>query len=835
MGQVSDYVEAPFQGVSQAPHPVRLITQVESMDDSYVAIPDGWQKRPPFDYKASLAAGVDWQSNVVFEPIERAAGNTAMLLSREGGSTVLRVYETDTWTAQTMNISAAAQTYLDDSVVNPNAEMRVLTVADTTFIVNRNVVVTATSSKSDTRPFEAIIWVRASAFAREYEIIVNKKVSGTPVTTKYLTPDGSAAGHARWVDTDLVTEILDIGPPSSIPGGGSSSGTLAALAAQGFTVIREGSVLYISHPTDDFTVDTKDGQAGLAMTAVKDRIQNFSDLPKKAHLGFVVRIVQSSSGDEDDFYVKYDETAGVGTGVWQETIAPDTFLGVDPITLPIQMQFNPSTSEWDVDTAAWEQRTVGDEDLAPDPNFIGETIEDLSFWNGRLVMLYDEYSLLTAANNPWGLYPTTLSSVLDSDSFEMTSPYETTSVFRYAIPFDKRLIIFSDLAQFEITSDGVTSPTSTSINVTSQYRSAAQIKPQAANDKVYFMSDRGKRFSTVFELSVDNITNTDQAEDLGIAIPRYIPIGIDRAAVNPTEYIAVYAKSGESELFVHVFRYAEQRRVQNAWSRWHLPTGWTLGGMFFIGTQLHVLAIEATAVGNDRAHIGVADLTPGLLDAQDTATILTHLDWRLINPASGEVYDDVNDRTAITLPYAAQSNMQLVVRADDIDGPGTGGKPFGGTDLPTVYEGVVANYDSNDGDTIRYEGDWTDASYWVGFQYSAEAQASTLYVRREGGTPNRTGRLSIRKLLFDITRTGYLRFEVDIKGRPIFSREWNGGRYGDAASQYNEPLLDTTIFSVPIQSENEQYTMKWINDSPFGSRVTGYTWIGEFNPKAGSR
>lgn len=832
MPQIEDYIEAPYQGVSQAPQAVRLPTQATAIDDSLVALPDGWQKRPPFTYKASLSASVSWAANTLFDSIELAAGNRTIQLSREASVTALRIYDNADFSEDTVNITTAAQTYLNTGVTDPVNDLRVQTVADTTFIVNRKVQVATVGTTAAARPFEALIWVRASAFGRTYTVTVNKKVSGTPVTATYKTPDGSTSSSTEFIDTAVIADILDDGPAGVIPDNGSASGTLTTLTGQGFTVTRVGSVIYISHPTDDFTVDVEDGQSGTAMIAVKDRIQSFGDLPQRSVNGFTVRVVQSSGTDDDDFFVRYEETEGEGTGVWQETIAPGANLGVDPTTLPVTAQRDPGTGEWNVDTGDWKGRTVGDADLAPDPNFIGEVIEDLSFWKGRLVLLYDEYAMLSSAQDPFAFYPSTLATALDSDPIEKVSPFDKTSTFRYALPFDQKLIIFSDLAQFEITAGGDVSALTTDIDTIGQYRPAQQIAPVGANDKGYFVADRGRKFSTIFELQVDQVTDTDRADDLGIAIPRYIPQGVDRSAVNPTEYLAVYGKSGDNAMYVHVFRYDGAERVQNAYSRWFLPTGWQLGGMYFIGSELHVLAIEPVDGGNNRAHVGICDLTPGLLDEEDTATILTHLDWRVSNEDLVEAYDNVNDRTSVTLPYDVTTDQQLVVRADDVSGPGTGGRPFGGTTLPDVSEGVVADFDSLTGQTARFEGDWTNASYWTGIKYNARCVQSTIYPRGPNGTPTRSNRVSIRRQLFDISRTGYLKVTSQIKGRVPYSITWEGLRYNDADARFDEPPEDTTVLSVPIMAENEQVVVTWNNDSPFGSRVTGFTVIMETNPKA---
>lgn len=815
--------DAPFQGVSEAPQTSRLPEQVESSEDAIAIIPEGAVKRPPLDYIARLNLARDWQTGSLFQQI--AGQDFALVLQKEGLTLVPYVYDLATFSEQPISITSAAQVYLNTTTPTstPNADYRVQTVADTTFIANRNVVVANQTSNTAVRPFEALIWCRQGAFAREYAITVRPD-GGSPITGTFVTPDGDDPTQGEFVATDRLIAILFNEDPVGL--GAPTTGMLSQdLIAAGFTYSRQGSVVYISHPTIDFTVEASDGQAGQALEVIKERVQSFGDLPERAVDGFVVRVSSSGSTDLDDAFFRFDGISG-NQGLWEETIAPDTNLGVNPITLPITLVNNGGT--WEFDVGSWKGRQVGDEELSPDPEFIGQRIEDITFWQSRVALVFGEGVHLSATDDPFLFYPRTLTSVLDSDAFGLTSPYEERSTFRYAVTFNRRLLIFSDTAQFEILSSGVTTPTSTEINTVAQYDSSPDIRPQAVNSRIYFGAPKGDTNSGIFEMQVDRVTDTEEADDTTLAVPRLLPADIDRVASNNANYLSIYGKSGDSRFYAHLYRYAESQRVQNGWFPMNLSEGLQLGGMFFDETKLYILAIEEVDGGNNRAHVCVMDFTPSRIDPDPASRYLTMLDYRRTEASAFASYDNISDTTSIPLLIPGSSNVRVVARAPG----GLGGVRFQNT-LQQIAEGTPADIVSFNDTSVTVRGDWSAMPYWVGFSYTKRIRLSRIYARDGNGNPLRSGRLSIRKIIFDVSDSGFLAIEVTAGRRQTRRQEFQGYIWGDATSLYGVAPVTTTDFNVGTRSKAEELQVDVVNDSHFPSRWTGWTWFGEYNARAG--
>lgn len=817
MPQVSEYVSAPYQGVSQAAAQVRLDGQCEALEDTLVSIPQGATKRPPFEWVGVLG-GHPGSTSGLFERIERAGDLDSLLtLTLEGGVAVPRVYlltDTTLLMPAAITIGSTAQTYLNTALTNPAVDLNALTVEDYTFIVNRSKVVANVGTSAPPRAKEAMVWVRQAAYARTFSVTVTP-AGGSPVTSLLTTPNGTNVTDGNYVGTDVIAQALIDGTyPSAVDGSVAPATPLNTLT--GFTIQQIGPVIYFTHPTLDFTVTVKDDLGGVALTAIKDTVQSFSDLPKVAKSGFTVRVTQTSGSPNDDFFVKFILSAGEGTGTWQETIAPGSNLGLDPNTMPVGL-FNNGT--WNLTVLGWKPRSVGDPVLAPDPDFIGQTIQDISFWRNRLALISGEGVTLSSSADPFQLYPITLASVLASDSIALLSPFPSRTTFRYGVNFDRSLVVFGDIAQAEVTADGVATPATTKIDVLTTFEFSQNARPQSSNGKVYFVAPNGKRFSKVFEMKVNNITAVTDGEDMTVAVPRYVPIAIDRVASCPVNYIIAYAQSGSTMMAVHLFRYSDNARVQNGWMRWHLPAGYTLGGCWFFNTQMYALFCR-----NGVGHLVKLDTAPDLLD-DDSDRNLTCLDMRLDESQVGISYDAGSDRTTLTLPYPADASLRVAVRA-----PGGMGGPL--VSLGELPEGYLAEIVSQGGSAVVLRGDYQTVPFFVGYAYRSSYIPSTIYPKLADQQPIISGRVGIRYLHVSVGATGYLRAEVTAKGRPTRITEFTGFSVDDSSTPTDvAPSLEGT-FSVPVLTNATQAKIEFVNDSHLRSAILGFEWVAELNQKS---
>lgn len=829
MPRISDYSEAPYQGVSQAPAQVRLKQQAEVVEDTQLSIPQGAEKRAPFEFLCKLT-GHPGDTDGTFALVSSEGVNYALTLTEESGSVVPRLYDLSSLplgysatglASESITVTSDAQDYLDEGTPTPSLDFSTLTVEDFTFILNRQMDTAKQSGTAATRPFEALLFMRQGTYARPYSVTVDP-VTGSSVTAIVTTPNGKDASDGNWVDTDVILAGLKTGSYPYALNGASVSGALDNLAAAGFTLTQLGPVLYISHPTNNFTVTVADGQAGTALTVIKDKIQAFSDLPKRGIDGFKVRIGQQSGTEEDDFYVKFSETAGPGTGVWEETLGSGSELGLDALTLPVGLVFE--LGAWTLKALDWQGRLVGDETLAPDPDFVGKPLEDITFWKGRLGLVSSEGVTFSAADDPFKLYPRTLSTKLASDTVSLLNPFAHKAFFKYAIAFERKLILWGNTGQAQVTSgQDVFTPDTADIDEFSTYEFATTAPPQGSNSRLYFLAPRGINYSSVFEMDINQTTSKVEGDDLTVSVPRYIPAGIDRVANCQVNYQMVYGKSGAAQIVPHLFRYAEKQRVQNAWSKWNLPPGYSYGGGFFVNTSFYFLACKSGS-----AYLLKADLSPGNLDPDPASRILTRLDFRASEDSVQISYDAGADETTLTTPFPLEGAEQVIVRAPG----GIGGEELSEGELLDAPEGTEAEVLSAAGTTLVLRGDWTQAPFWVGKPYTKLVELSKFYARDGEGQPYSSERLSLRPLILELDETAYLKVRVTVGGRTPKTYTFEGSQADDPSSVYNEVPLYKGPWRVPIKGSSQATKIELINDSPFPSRILGYTWEGEINLRA---
>lgn len=813
MTQISAYRAAPFQGVSQAPPQVRLPEQASAIINSSINIPQGWEPRPPFEHLGVLLDHPG-DTDGIFAHVVTTDQEAICTVTKESSAAVVRVYDfadlsptTVTVPSQTVTADTDASAYLAASLTSPQADIGVTSVVDFTFLVSRQKITANAATTNASRNPEAIIWVRQAAYGRTYTVVVTP-AGGSPTTVTLKAPTGATAASADWTDTDKIAASLISGTYTATDGA-TISGNLAGLS--GFTVTRHGSVISLIRSSGDFEVSVADGQGGTALVGVKGKVQTVADLPKIAPDGFTVRLTQYSGSDLDDYFLRFEQTAGDGTGVWQETLAPGAVLGLDPKTMPVGLVYD---SGWKLNILDWKHRTTGDATLVPDPDFIGQTIQDLTFWRGRMGLVAGEGVTLSASDDPFRMYPMTLAAVLDSDPIARTNPSEGTTKFLYAVPFESRLVLFGEKLQCEVTAAGVLKPSTCDIDEMTAHAFSPLLKPQKAHGRLYFLAPKGTTAEALFELQVDLVTNVADGEDLTAAIPTYLPAGLNREALCSANFTGLYGTSGSRTIYLHLFRYANGERVQNAFHQWTLPEGYALGGMFFRGntTTLYLLACKGGV-----AHVLKCELAPETFDPGSTR-LLTRLDMRAPEYPPLLSYDPGTNLTVFAVPGGSAETV-VTVRA-----PGTDDYPEG-----MRVEGVT--YDAGGG-LVVIPGDWSDVPLYFGLLYEARWDLSPIYRIGQDNRVDRSGRLQLRRLAVDYVDTGYLRVEVSVRGRETRQVSFEGLVLNDPDSAADQAPSASGVLSVGIAGRNEETDIYFVNDSHFGSRVPGFTWYAEFTPRS---
>jgi hypothetical protein len=784
---ISSSIPNFVNGVSQQPFTLRLNSQGEVQENGLSTVSQGLRKRPPTQHLKKIQSSP--LANCFVHTINRDSTERYVAVVTNGD---LKVY--DIAGNEKTVAFPNGKGYLSSS--SPSTSFSAVTVADYTFLVNEGVTVAQGSTTVATRPYEALINVKAGNYGKVYKVIINGNTVGS-----YDTPDGSQAAEVDNISTDFIADQL----VSSMAGNGITG-------ANGWTLTRDGSVIYLARSASDFSIRTEDGFNYGGMVAIKGKLQKFADLPANCSVnGFVVEITGTGSGEQasqpfDSYFVKFETANGSnGVGVWKECPKPGIIANFDASTMP-HILVRESDGSFTFKQSTWKNRIVGDNTSNPFPSFIGRKLSDVFFYRNRLGFLADEAVIFSEAGEYFNFTRTTVTQLLDSDPIDVNASHTKVSLLKHAVPFNKQLLLFSEQTQFIIEQNELLTPKSLGIKVATEFPCNVNAKPVGIGKNVYFAVDKGD-WSAFREYFADLNNLTNDSLDVAAHIPKYIPSGIFKIAAAPNEDIMACLTVGDpSSVYIYKYFWANNDKLQSSWSKWSLGSDATILNVDFIGSEMYLVVNRADGAYLEKINVSLGDIGVG-----EPYTV--HLD-RKVQLVAGNV-DYSGGYTVISqtaLGYAPSTGTyQLVVKSH-----------------PTLKAGEI--YEAIwDGTNIKVPGNVTGGTYAFGRKYVFTYEMSTITVRSatsSGGQKSDTeGRLQLRKVAFNYADTGYFTVAVTPSGRDTYDYVFSGKVLGDSAviNRYN---VASGRFIVPIVSRNIGTAITIQNDSPLPSSFLSADWEG---------
>lgn len=145
MSLVSRQIPALFNGVSQQPPTLRQAAQGEAQINCYATVAEGLKKRPPFEHIAKVTDTDISTAHV--HTINRDTANRFVVVITDGD---LKVYDANTGAEKTVNFPQG-KTYLD-VVGDANATFSLVSIADYTFVVNKEKKIQTKITPTSTPP-----------------------------------------------------------------------------------------------------------------------------------------------------------------------------------------------------------------------------------------------------------------------------------------------------------------------------------------------------------------------------------------------------------------------------------------------------------------------------------------------------------------------------------------------------------------------------------------------------------------------------------------------------------------------------------------------------------
>ena len=785
---VSTDIPNLISGISQQPWNVRLPTQAEEQVNCMSSVTDFLKRRPASKHIAKLR-NTGFANGCIQHFINRDEQEKYLCLFTKDGAEVFDLLGN----RKIVNTSASAQAYLA-SVVNPETDLRFLTINDYTFVLNRRKEVKMTSETSPRRSKEALVFIKAANYNTTYTVTLN----GT--SSSFTTEDGVA--------------------PADKPADKLSSAEIAenlanGIRISGFTVKATLNTIWIKSNNDtDFTVTATDTRSNTQISVFKNKVQRFSDLPTVAPNGYQIEITGDASSSFDNYYCTFEvSNAGtdIGTGVWIESVKPGMPYKLDASTMPHAL-VREADGTFSFKALEWDERTCGDEDSAPEPSFVGRTLNGLFFYRNRLSFLAGENVVMSETGEFFNFFPSTVTTMVDSDPIDVAASHTRSNNLEAAVVFAGGLVLFSEQCQFSLDHDTVLSASTVSIRPITEFEASLKVIPISSGKTVFFATSHGP-FGGVREyITLPDKSEQNDATDISAQVPRYIQGHVRAMQCSTNEDILLLLSSNARKaIWVYKYFWNGSEKIQSAWFNFEMP-GEVLA-LFFINTLCYLVMQYP-----DGVYLEVLDFAPG---HSDEFSDFDYCIDRKITEAQCSIvnYDENNNQTRIKLPYAPSTIPVMVTRPADAT-QGQSGDELAVSPIP--------------GEPMDFfvDGDIRSRKFFAGVSYRSSYIFSTFAMRGDAkGNAVTTGRLQLRSLMLNCSDTGFLKVIVEPDYRNPSIHTFTGRQLGHGSNLLGYLPLYTGVIRCPILAENTQVRIRLESESFLPFAVVNAGWEGFYNTR----
>ena len=770
---VRDTIANFIGGVSQQVDKLMYPNQAKSLVNYFPSPSVGLKDRPPTEYIARL---MDTLTNhPLIHTIIKEDEEYGVIIT--GDSTEgIKVFDLE-GNAKTVTYDKSSSIdYI--TTLNPLKDLVATTIADYTFILNRTVTAQL-SSETFTNPYpaSALIFIKQGDYATDYKITVN----GTQVASKTT----SATDRADCKTTTIAKALYD--------------GMVAQLGTTNWNIqLQNSTILLTKRIGGDFTIQTSDSNSDCDLYCFYKEANSLNDLPLVAPNGFIMKIIGEDVNISDDYYVQFSTADGseFGTGAWQECCSPNIQYKFNAATMPHALirQANGTFSFQEID---WTERKSGDEDSAPTPSFIGNTIQDIFTHKGRLAFLSADKSIYSDTQDIFSFFKKTTLTDLETDPIDVGSNSKMVSL-THSLPFNEELLLFSNTSEFSIKGGDVFSNSTVGCDLTMEYPCSKYCKPINAGGTGFFLFENGN-YSRVMEIFITS-TYTVNARDITEQVPSYLPNGMYKIAGSTANNIACFLSKSETDsIYVYNYYYSSEQKAQSAWSKWNFKNTKVLNVDF--KENFMYLYMQYS----DGIYLEKMNFSPK--NKETNLDFLCYLDRKLYfeNPIHSV------GRTIINLPYMPDNEITILNE-----------------------DGVPLDYTTTSNFPQRFDIDGEYDNVIVGNTFESTWELPKMYYREQltnGTTKVKEGILMLRDINLSYTETGYFKINVIPKyTTQIASQfEFTGMICGTDKATLGKITISNGTFLLPIISKNEDIDIIISNDSYLPSCFLSLEWLGDFN------
>lgn len=532
MALVNNTIPGLYGGVSQQTPELRHATQVSEMINCYPTVIGGISKRPPTvnNYNDNT-----FPTDAFIYAYDRGAGNEQYVIAINSNSQyrffdIINNDWINSWTTHSYLALPSGKLAKDNFSLS--------TVGDTTFIVNKTKIpaMSTTVDYNGDSDWDTTFyyWV--------------KRTNGDAT-------DNASLRYTYYIYNAAGTEV------ASVVNHDSTEAATALASAIG-SATAKGSVLKRTNATGYAGADSWGNQASESWVS---KIKKLQDLPTDFGFeGAVIEVTGDEDSNFDNYYVKYED------GVYLETFKPGLQNSFNTSTMPHKIELRKldnGTYYQNFDVIEWEDRKVGDENSAGEPSFIGQEIQDVFFYRNRLGFICGDNVVLSESGEYYNFWPTTVTSIIDSDMIDVAVDSNQAISLRYATPFNKELLIFGDKAQFVMSTGDTLTPTDVSVQQSTAFN-IKSVEPVVLGPNAYFATEKNE-FSNIREYYVQPDSLSNDAANITAHCPNYLPKNITvLTGSSANDMLFALSSDTPDTVYVYNFYWNGEEKAQSAWHKW---------------------------------------------------------------------------------------------------------------------------------------------------------------------------------------------------------------------------------------------------------------------------
>ncbi len=577
-------------------------------------------------------------------------------------------------------------------------------------------------------------------------------------------------------------------------------------------------------------------------------VNDVSELPRQCKHGMVVKVVNSSDSQEDDFYLKFaGDNDTDGPGKWEETLRPsspsvDVYRRIDSSSLPVVIQRRntaPVSFKVKIPTAnnsaiAWEDREVGDDNTNPFPTFIGRKLSQTFFHRNRLGFLCDDNVILSQADKIYNFFNNTALVVSGNDPIDIASSSTQPTKFIDCIETNTGLLIFGETQQFMLhtDSDSLTPDTAKLSNI-STYRYTPEASPISLGTTVGFLDTAGS-YSRFFEMFDIKREGEPQIVDVTKVVAKLLPSGIDILSISRENNMIFFSEGGKPDMYLYRYFNTGSERLQGAWFKWQFP--FNIKYTFVLDDNLYLVASDLKLYTlNLQPNFIQADGSNGSTLATDLFT--TNTFDKLGYPLATEIHLDA---AAFLTAGTYNSNDNTT----NVSWPGYIGliDVNGSISIDTVFAvdpdtGERFTVKSSNGSNYVFHGNFAGKAIVIGHAVVSTIQFPTFYVRTTSGnktTSDITASLVIQRIHYNFEHLSSLSTFDIVLGSP--SSVGNVVSIEKPMTPINRYEADNTLgdknvtVTIPVYQRNTNLSCNLDSPDPGPFSLTSVTWEGDYTP-----